>query len=107
MKVKLTKEEQFLRQLRYEPEIAIEKLNLVYANDTLLKIKRKKQKEDFLYTYDGDIIKDEALINRILSLVIPPAWENVNISYLENTHLQATGRDNKSEKAIPLPSCLE
>lgn len=33
----------------------------------------------FLYTCDGAIIKDEVLINRILNLVIPPAWENVNI----------------------------
>ncbi|WP_044403713.1 DNA topoisomerase IB [Lacinutrix sp. Hel_I_90] len=98
MKVKLTKEEKFLRQLWYEPEIAIEELNLVYANEAVLKIKREKQKNDFLYTCDGAIIKDEVLINRILNLVIPPAWENVNISHLENTHLQATGRDNKYRK---------
>lgn len=37
-------------------------------------------------------------LQRIESLVIPPAWEDVQISILANGHLQATGRDAKARK---------
>lgn len=96
-KTKLSNEE-FLRQLWNKPEIAIEKLDLVYASDKELKIKRKRNKKSFIYEFEGKLLKDKKDIKRINGLVIPPAWEKVNISYLENTHLQATGRDAKFRK---------
>ncbi|MEO6732330.1 MAG: DNA topoisomerase IB, partial [Ferruginibacter sp.] len=39
-----------------------------------------------------------AELQRIRSLVLPPAWEDVWISTLENGHLQATGKDVKNRK---------
>ncbi|OIQ23014.1 DNA topoisomerase IB [Lacinutrix sp. MedPE-SW] len=88
----------FLKQLWVEPELAIEKLNLVYASENELKIKRKRKQKSFVYEFKGKPIKDEIELNRINKLVIPPAWKKVSISYLENTHLQATGRDAKARK---------
>ncbi|RLJ64483.1 DNA topoisomerase-1 [Lacinutrix venerupis] len=90
--------EKFLKQLWSAPEIAIEQLNLVYTNDDALKIKRKRKQKTFVYEFNGKPLKDKNEIERIGSLVIPPAWENVNISYIKNAHLQATGRDAKYRK---------
>ena len=90
--------ERFLRQLWIAPELAIEKLNLIYASDDELKIKRKKKSKHFIYEYKGGLLNNEEELKRIKNLVIPPAWENVLISYLPNTHLQATGRDEKKRK---------
>lgn len=41
----------------------------------------------------GKKITDEAVLERIRKLVLPPAWENVWICPYENGHLQATGID--------------
>ncbi|GEP94995.1 DNA topoisomerase [Chitinophaga cymbidii] len=41
----------------------------------------------------GKKIMDEAVLERIRKLVLPPAWENVWICPYENGHLQATGID--------------
>ena len=43
-------------------------------------------------------IRDRAVLARIRSLAIPPAWTNVWISADANSHLQATGRDAKGRK---------
>jgi DNA topoisomerase I len=42
---------------------------------------------------DGKIIKDEAHLERIKSLVIPPAWKYVRISPSMSSNLQAVGMD--------------
>jgi DNA topoisomerase IB len=42
---------------------------------------------------DGEKVSDEATIERIRALVIPPAWKDVWISPHHNGHLQATGVD--------------
>ena len=47
---------------------------------------------------DGKPIRDEVTLNRIKSLVIPPAWTRVWICPLANGHLQATGRDKRARK---------
>src|SRR3954469_654497 len=47
---------------------------------------------------NGRIIRDEAVLSRIRSLAIPPAWERVWICPAENGHLQATGHDAKGRK---------
>ncbi|WP_452223190.1 DNA topoisomerase IB [Lacinutrix chionoecetis] len=92
------KNDKFLKELWSAPEIAIEKLDLIYATNRILKIKRRRKKEHFIYEYNGEPLKDKKDLKRIDGLVIPPAWDDVNISSLENTHLQATGRDAKARK---------
>jgi len=47
---------------------------------------------------DGKPIRDERTLERIRSLVIPPAWSQVWICPSENGHLQAVGRDAKGRK---------
>jgi DNA topoisomerase-1 len=43
--------------------------------------------------FDGKLIKDEAHLERIKSLVIPPAWKFVRVSPLMNSNLQVVGMD--------------
>jgi DNA topoisomerase I len=53
------------------------------------------------FTYvgaDGNVIRDEATLDRIRSLAIPPAWTEVWICASPRGHLQATGRDAKGRK---------
>ena len=52
----------------------------------------------YAYYYDGVLVKDEKLIKRFNSLIIPPAWKNVWICSKANGHLQATGIDIKGRK---------
>lgn len=42
---------------------------------------------------DGELIADEAILQRINDLVIPPAWKKVWISPHPNGHIQAVGTD--------------
>jgi len=46
----------------------------------------------------GRPVKDEATLARIRRLAIPPAWVDVWISPLADSHLQATGRDARGRK---------
>lgn len=73
--------------------------NLRYFNDQNPGFFRHKVGKKFVY-YDlkGSKIKDSKVIKRINSLVIPPAWREVWVSPLENSHLQATGIDDKNRK---------
>lgn len=60
---------------------------------------RSRRAKGFLYKDENGVqIKDQELLNRFKSLVLPPAWENVWISPYENSHLQATGVDAKGRK---------
>jgi DNA topoisomerase-1 len=43
--------------------------------------------------FDGKVVKDEVHLERIKSLVIPPAWKFVRISPSMNSNLQAVGMD--------------
>lgn len=72
---------------------------LIYASDDHPGYIRKKKGKGFCY-YDcqGNKISDEKIIDRIKSLGIPPVWTNVWIARDENTHLQATGLDQKKRK---------
>ena len=47
---------------------------------------------------DNDVIQGKEILDRIVKLVIPPAWESVWISPYANGHLQATGIDTKGRK---------
>ena len=74
-------------------------IGLVYAADTEPGIARARAGKRFRYTGpDGEKITDEATIDRIASIVIPPAWEEVWIAPEPDGHIQATGRDDKGRK---------
>ncbi|GAA4271980.1 DNA topoisomerase IB [Aquimarina gracilis] len=88
----------WLEQIITTPETVIDQLNLVYVNDKKLKIIRQKKKKGFLYLLNGRPVSTKTDIDRINRLVIPPAWDEVRITTLENGHLQAVGRDLKNRK---------
>jgi len=46
----------------------------------------------------GSPVEDEAVLARIASLVLPPAWEDVWICSVANGHIQATGVDAKGRR---------
>lgn len=58
--------------------------------------RRGTKRRGFRYeTAAGRRIKDEAQLERIKSLVIPPAWQEVRISPAPRSRLQAVGLDSK------------
>lgn len=75
-----------------------EAVHLVYINDGEPGIKRIKKDTGFAYMLNNKPVKDKAHLQRIKSLVIPPAWTNVWICVHDNGHLQATGNDLKNRK---------
>ncbi len=80
------------------PDEAVELANLVHVSEDHLSIQRKRVGRGFTYLRNGEKISDEAIIERIKKLVIPPAWKEVRISHLKNGHLQVVGRDEKGRK---------
>ena len=87
-----------IRSVVNDPEKTAKAVNLVYVNDSQEGIVRVKKGKDFFYMSGNKRVSDKATLDRIKSLVIPPAWENVWICNLENGHLQATGLDIKKRK---------
>lgn len=72
---------------------------LIYVSDEEPGIRRKKAGNGFTYkTSDGKTLKDKAVLMRIRSLAIPPAWTDVWICGKANGHIQATGRDARGRK---------
>jgi DNA topoisomerase-1 len=72
---------------------------LRYVSDDAPGITRTRAGKGFRYVaVDGRVVKDPAVLRRIRSLVIPPAWTDVWICPLENGHVQATGRDARGRK---------
>lgn len=73
--------------------------SLEYVKDSIPGIRRVRQGKKFLYyAPDNTLITDAATLARIKSIAIPPAYKKVWISPLENSHIQATGRDSKNRK---------
>ena len=72
---------------------------LAYTSDAEPGIRRERRGRGFLYfDAEGGKIRDPALLDRIRSLVIPPAWKDVWICTRPRGHLQATGRDERGRK---------
>ena len=72
---------------------------LRYVRDHEPGVRRVKAGKGFRYLDpDGNVVRDERTLQRIRSLVIPPAWSDVWICRTENGHLQAVGRDAKGRK---------
>jgi DNA topoisomerase I len=82
-----------------DPEAAAEAAGLVYMTDDRPGISRKRHGRAFAYFKpDGTRVTDERTLERIRSLAIPPAYEDVWICPRANGHIQATGRDAKGRK---------
>ena len=60
---------------------------------------RVRRRETFAYAdTKGRRVRDAATLDRIRSLVIPPAWTDVWICGRADGHVQATGRDARGRK---------
>ena len=78
---------------------AAREAGLVYSTDDEPGFRRRRKGGRFEYLEpDGKLIRDPAVLERIRSLAIPPAWEDVWISTRARGHLQATGRDARGRK---------
>jgi len=72
---------------------------LRYLIDSSPGITRKRTGAAFHYIDPkGKPVRDSEHLKRIKALAIPPAWTDVWISPIANSHLQATGRDSKGRK---------
>lgn len=87
-----------IRAISRDPEKTAAAIDLVYVHDHEPGIERIKSGIAFTYKLNGKKVNNKAILERIKSLVIPPAWENVWICALDNGHLQATGMDIKKRK---------
>jgi DNA topoisomerase-1 len=72
--------------------------DLHYVNDKSPGINRIKKGQGFVYLYRDKPLNDEAQLQRIKKLAIPPAWTNVWICPKANGHIQATGFDIRNRK---------
>ena len=62
-------------------------------------ISRRRHGRGFTYVHpNGQPLRDDATRERIRSLAIPPAWEDVWICPDERGHLQAVGTDAAGRK---------
>ncbi|HEX4012806.1 MAG TPA: hypothetical protein VHX17_02815 [Candidatus Cybelea sp.] len=82
-----------------DPALAAREAGLRYLDDRKPGITRRKHGKHFSYFYpNGKAVRDAIELQRITSLAVPPAYENVWISPIANGHLQATGRDARGRK---------
>jgi len=76
-----------------------EAAGLVYVSDHDPGIRRRRSGTGFSYIRpDGQPVRDEATMDRIRKLAVPPAWTDVWISPDPRGHIQAVGRDQKGRK---------
>jgi DNA topoisomerase-1 len=99
-KVKKRSLQRYLRSaIVSDPVESAKAAGLRYVLDDRPGIRRQRCGKGFTYfDSNGERIRDRKKIQRIKSLAIPPAYEDVWICPLENGHLQATGRDAKGRK---------
>ena len=72
---------------------------LRYSSDKEPGLSRRKCGKGFTYiTVSGDTVSDEATLERIKLLGLPPAYKDVWICADAQGHLQATGRDERGRK---------
>src|ERR1700749_3318041 len=86
-----------IKSILYDAVKSAHAANLVYVSDNDPGIRRIRHGKSFRYI-SGDTRISKENLQRIRSLVIPPAWEDVWICNLDNGHLQATGIDAKKRK---------
>jgi DNA topoisomerase-1 len=72
---------------------------LEYVDDGTPGYRRRRCGRGFVFlTPDGRPVRDPAVIDRLRSLTVPPAWTDVWFCLDERGHIQATGRDAKGRK---------
>ena len=72
---------------------------LRHVSDSAPGVRREKSGDGFVYRKaDGSLVDDEATLQRIRALAIPPAWTEVWICPHPRGHLQASGRDARGRK---------
>jgi DNA topoisomerase-1 len=82
-----------------DPIESASEAGLKYVTDDQPGIRRLKKGKGFTYIDDGKgKVTCEKTLERIKSLVIPPAWKDVWICRQTNGHLQVTGRDARKRK---------
>ncbi len=84
-----------------DPRQAAREAGLGYITDAAPGIRRVRDSAEGPFRYldsDGNEVRDPDVLGRINGLAIPPAWVDVWISPLPNSHLQVTGRDARSRK---------
>lgn len=82
-----------------DPREAAESAGLVYVSDEDRGIQRERKGDDWqFFRPGGQPVADEATLERVRKLAIPPAWTEVWICPKANGHLQATGRDARGRK---------
>src|SRR5687767_9548530 len=73
--------------------------DLRYSSDSEAGIKRRRAGTGFTYVgADGKRVTDEATLQRIRKLAVPPAYRDVWICRDARGHIQATGRDERGRK---------
>jgi DNA topoisomerase I len=91
-------EEEVLNRTAYVAATIAEE-GLRYVSDSAPGYTRKRTGTTFgYYDKDGKRITDAAVIRRIKSIGIPPAYESVWICPSSNGHIQATGLDARGRK---------
>jgi DNA topoisomerase-1 len=82
-----------------DPALSAKEAGLRYVFDAQPGIRRKKSGKGFRYIdAEGKPVRSRETLQRIRSLVIPPAWTDVWICANPRGHLQATGRDARGRK---------
>jgi DNA topoisomerase I len=89
---------QRLKKLSLDPVATARAAQLIYVSPGEEGIRRIRNGEEFTYKYKNKIVKTKDELQRIRSLVLPPAWEDVWICIKPNGHLQATGKDIRGRK---------
>jgi DNA topoisomerase I len=80
-------------------EADVHAAGLTYISDLDPGIGRRKAGLGFNYRdAEGHAVTDEATLDRIRKLAIPPAWSDVWIAPTARGHIQATGRDARGRK---------
>ncbi|HEX3244194.1 MAG TPA: DNA topoisomerase IB [Chloroflexota bacterium] len=80
-------------------EDVAESMGLHYVSDREPGIRRLRHRSSFRYVdAEGQPVRDERTLQRIRSLVIPPAWTDVWICSSSRGHIQATGVDARGRK---------
>lgn len=80
-----------------DPAKAAQSASLKYVTDSEPGVLRRKIGRTFRYTSNGQTVS-KAMLGRIKSLAIPPAWTDVWICPDPDGHIQATGRDQRGRK---------
>jgi DNA topoisomerase-1 len=93
------KEERTDESAVVDPVDAARSAGLRYVTDEEPGLRRAAAKDGFIYLHpSGAEVRDEATLQRIRKLAVPPAWTEVWICPSPHGHLQATGRDARGRK---------